>query len=362
MKKTKLVFKILLSVFLILAMCLPSFATVSSVTDKRISAYDGLKTLVSDIQRQKPDLKNKKLYVGGMPFGVKILSKGLCVVGFSEDNGVNDSSAYKAGVRIGDVVIKLNGEEIYSIEDFSKKLNKNGNNNAIITVDRNGKILEFTFLPSLSKEDNTYKAGLWLRDSTSGIGTITFIDPDSNVFGGLGHGICDANTGALVPLAKGIIMDVTINGVNKGTVGTAGELRGAFNLKKIGSLISNTNSGVFGILSPNCFNSPEEPVNIALKNEVKEGDAYIWCTLTDGKPQKYAIKISNIDTSSSTVKNFRIKVIDPLLLSKTGGIVQGMSGSPIIQNGKLIGAVTHVLINDPTSGYGIFIENMLKNI
>ena len=155
-------------------------------------------------------------------------------------------------------------------------------------------------------------------------------------------------------------MDVTINGVNKGKVGAAGELRGSFNLKKIGSLMNNTACGVFGILSDNCVKSPEEPIYICPKNKVKEGDAYIWCTLSDGAPQKFAIQISDIDAASTSAKSFRIKIVDPQLLSKTGGIVQGMSGSPIIQNGKLVGAVTHVLINDPTTGYGIFIENMLN--
>ena len=203
---------------------------------------------------------------------------------------------------------------------------------------------------------------MWLKDSTSGIGTVTFIDPDTNIFGGLGHGICDINNGALIPLSKGIIMDVTINGVNKGKIGAAGELKGSFKLKKIGSLMNNTGCGVFGVLTENCVKSPEELINICPKEEVKEGDAYIWCTLSNGEPQKYAIRIYNIDTTNATVKNFKIKVTDPLLISKTGGIVQGMSGSPIIQDGKLVGAVTHVLINDPTSGYGIFIENMLNQI
>ena len=220
--------------------------------------------------------------------------------------------------------------------------------------------MEFTFIPKYFKVDNSYKAGLCLKDSTSGIGTVTYIDPETGIFGGLGHGICDAKSGRLVPLSKGIIMDVTINGVNKGKIGAAGELKGAFNVKRLGSLISNTDSGVFGVINTDDITPPEGPLPVAKKEEVKEGTAYIWCTLDKGTPCKYKVLITNVDTSCTGIKNFRVKVVDPNLLSKTGGIVQGMSGSPIIQNGKIIGAVTHVLVNDPTSGYGIFIENMLK--
>ncbi len=362
MKKTKIILSVLLSLFIIFLMCVPAFASEASVEFTNGEAFGSLDTLVSSIQRQNTAYINKKLYVGGMPFGVRILSKGLSVVGFAEENGQSLSPAYDAGIRLGDIVIKVNSYDISSIEDFSKRLNENGNRPVSLTVERNGKNLNFTFTPKYYSKDKSYKAGLLLKDSTSGIGTVTFIDPETNIFGGLGHGICDANSGALIPLSKGIIMDVTINGVNKGKIGTAGELRGSFKLKKIGSLMNNTSCGVFGLLSDNCVKSPESLMNICPKNQVKEGDAYIWCTLSDGAPQKYAIQISNIDTTSSSAKSFKIKVVDPLLLSKTGGIVQGMSGSPIIQNGRLIGAVTHVLINDPTTGYGIFIENMLNQI
>ena len=155
-------------------------------------------------------------------------------------------------------------------------------------------------------------------------------------------------------------MDVTINGVIKGKSGIAGELKGAFEAEKIGKLYKNTECGVFGVLSGNSINSPVGLVNVCKKSDVQPGEAYIWCTLDQGGPQKYKIEIINIDHTDTNTKNFKIKVTDNTLLEKSGGIVQGMSGSPIIQNGKLVGAVTHVLINDPTMGYGIFIENMLN--
>ena len=157
-------------------------------------------------------------------------------------------------------------------------------------------------------------------------------------------------------------MDVSINGVIKGQSGIAGELKGTFETKKIGTLLKNCECGVFGVLASNAISSPEGPMPICTKNEVCEGEAYIWCTLDENGPQKYTVQISNVDTSNSATKNFRIKITDEKLLLKSGGIVQGMSGSPIIQNGKLVGAVTHVLINDPTQGYGIFIENMLSSM
>jgi len=310
----------------------------------------------------KHDISDIKLYPGGMPFGVKIISKGLYVVGFNDNNEKIDSPAYDAGVRMGDIVLQLDGKDISSIEDFSRKINECKNKETKLTVKRGNSIMEFTFIPKYFKIDNSYKAGLCLKDSTSGIGTVTYIEPETGLFGGLGHGICDSRSGRLVPLSKGIVMDVTINGVNKGKVGTAGELKGTFNIKRLGSLISNTDSGVFGVINTSTLTPPEGPLPVAKKEEVKEGAAYIWCTLGDGAPCKYKVLITNVDTSCTGIKNFRVKVVDPALLSKTGGIVQGMSGSPIIQNGKIVGAVTHVLVNDPTSGYGIFIENMLNHM
>ena len=301
-----------------------------------------------------------KLYVGGMPFGAKITSTGLTVVKFSETQGENASSAYVAGIRQGDIITRINNTSINTIEDFVKEIDKCNGKPLTIEVLRNNKGLTFRVTPKYSSDDGKYKTGIWVKDSTSGIGTITFIDPKTNTFGGLGHAICDGTTGKVVPLNRGIVMDVSINGVIKGQSGIAGELKGSFEAKKIGTLLKNCECGVFGVLAHDTVKSPEALMSICPKNEVCEGEAYIWCTLDESGPQKYSIQITSIDQSSSTTKNFRIKVTDEKLLQKSGGIVQGMSGSPIIQNGKLVGAVTHVLINDPTTGYGIFIENMLS--
>ncbi len=307
------------------------------------------------------NLSEIKLYAGGMPFGVKISSPGLTIVKFSQTRGNGASSAYLAGLREGDIITKINGIKVNSLETFIKEVDKSGADTINIVALRNNKEMEFKVKPKYSSEDGKYKTGIWVKDSTTGIGTITYINPSDNSFGGLGHPICDSSNGQIIRIGKGLVMDVNINGVIKGEVGTAGELRGTFLSKKIGTLTKNCQSGVFGYLSTSEINSTSHtPISVCPKEEIKEGEAYILSTLDGELPQKYKVKIYDIDTSNTGCKNFRIKVTDPELIKKSGGIVQGMSGSPIIQNDKLVGAVTHVLINDPTSGYGIFIENMLN--
>ncbi len=307
------------------------------------------------------NLSELELYAGGMPFGVKISSPGLTIVKFSQTRGNGASSAYLAGLREGDIITKINGVKVNSLETFIKEVDKSGANVISIVALRDNKEIEFKVKPKYSSEDGKYKTGIWVKDSTTGIGTITYINPQDNSFAGLGHPICDSSSGRIIPVGRGLVMDVNINGVIKGEVGTAGELRGAFLSKKIGTLTKNCQSGVFGYLSKaEIACNKLEALKVCPKEEIKEGEAYILSTLEGDSPQKYKVKIYDIDTSNTSCKNFRIKVTDPELIKKSGGIVQGMSGSPIIQNGKIIGAVTHVLINDPTCGYGIFIENMLS--
>lgn len=313
-------------------------------------------------QEAKSDLSKIELYPGGMHFGARIVTRGLTVVKFSETEGENASCAYLAGMREGDLITKVNEADINTIEDFIKAVDKNGNNVMTITAIRNNKEMTFKLKPKYSSDDGRYKTGIWVKDSTSGIGTVTFITPQTYSFGGLGHAICDSKTGKPIPLSRGQVINVDVNGVIKGKIGTAGELKGSFEAKRIGSLTKNSMAGVFGILTKDAFVPPEEKMHVCPKEQIVEGDAYIWCELDNECPQKYSVQISNIDVSNSSLKNFKVKITDKELLEKSGGIVQGMSGSPIIQNGRIIGAVTHVLINDPTQGYGIFIENMLDSM
>jgi len=302
----------------------------------------------------------KTLLPGGMAFGVKLSCDGLIVVGFTEVVTENGSCmpAYDAGLRINDRIVSVNGNAVKTSEEFVKMIEQY-NSSVEIGYEREGKACQTRFKPAYCPEEGKYKTGMWIRDTTAGIGTITYLEPETGVFAGLGHGICDPNTGDLLPMRNGTVSEVSISGVTKGTAGSPGELKGYFTEKNTGVLLKNTQKGVYGVLHEIPYDKvPETAVQVAEKEEVQTGEAYIWCTLTDNKTEKYTVCISDI--SPDTDGTFSVTVTDPRLIEKTGGIVQGMSGSPIIQDGKLIGAVTHVLINDPSKGYGIFIENMLE--
>ena len=298
-------------------------------------------------------LEDTKVYVGGVPFGIKFLTKGVSIVGFEDESS---NPAYKAGLRLYDTIIKINGSEVSSISDLSLATENGGE--LEITYLRAGNEGKVKFVPKYSESEKKYTLGLWLKDSGAGIGTLTYVLPDGS-FGGLGHGICDGETGELTPIFNGSVLGVTLNGIVKGKKGDPGELKGYFNSSKIGAVYKNTENGVFGALAQLPDSVTGKTYSLGLKNELKEGKATVICTLADNVRREYSIEISNINRNATGNKCFTVKITDERLLSATGGIVQGMSGSPIIQNGKLVGAITHVLINDPTTGYGIFIENML---
>ncbi len=304
----------------------------------------------------------ESICVGGMPFGVKFYSQGILIVGFTEietENGM-ETPALDAGLQINDIITHVNGSEVETAGEFIGMI-ENAGDTIDVTYLRDGDENTVSFVPSISKEDGKRKTGMWIRDTTAGIGTVTFIMPETGAFAGLGHGICDAESGELLEMKRGTVVDVMISGVSKGVSGTPGELKGYFTSDKSGVLLGNTLCGVYGILSNVPHDKIPETVEVALQNEVHTGEAYIWCTLDGNCPKKYSINITEIRHSGSDKDNrcFSIEVTDRELIDKTGGIVQGMSGSPILQDGKLIGAVTHVLVNNPTEGYGIFIENML---
>ena len=299
-------------------------------------------------------IEDVKVYVGGAPFGIKFLTKGVSVVGFENEAS---NPAYKAGLRLYDTVIKINGREINGSSDLISAIE--GGGEIELTFLRAGREMTVKFKPEYSKNEQKYTLGLWLKDSGAGIGTLTYVLEDGT-FGGLGHGICESDTGELTQIINGSVLGVTLNGIVKGQRGNPGELKGYFNSSKIGAIYKNTDVGVFGVLAQIPDVIKGKTYSIGLKSELKEGKATVICTLDDNVRREYEIEISNINRNADGNKCFSVKITDSRLLSATGGIVQGMSGSPIIQNGKLVGAVTHVLINDPTSGYGIFIENMLR--
>lgn len=307
--------------------------------------------------------KDIKVYPGGMPFGVKFYTSGVLVIGFCDidtEKG-KENPAYAAGLRLKDVITHIDGKEIGSALELTEAVEHSEGRPLRLRYKRGGESLETTLAPIFSANEGIYKAGIWVKDSGAGIGTVSFILPESNYFTGLGHGICDTDTGELLPIERGTVLDVNISGINKGVSGTPGELKGFFGAGKTGTLLGNDACGVYGIFSQ-CPKTVSEPVPLGLKNEVREGEAQIYCTLDTGEIGQYSVEIENINRNATGGKCFIVKVTDKTLLEKTGGIVQGMSGSPILQDGKLVGAVTHVMIGDPTTGYGIFAENMLKLI
>ena len=309
----------------------------------------------------RESLADLTLIPGGMPFGVKFFTEGVTVVGFgdveTEKGRINP--AERAGLHAKDVILKVNGEALGGASHLTDLIEGSGGHELILSCRRGKNEIEIRLTPVWCPAEARYKTGVWVRDSGAGIGTVTFIFPDTGAFAGLGHGICDADTGELVAMRRGMVADVTISSVVRGEAGHPGELKGYFNAGKTGSLLGNSACGVWGVFSeiPKT-DLPAMP--IGLRDDLHEGDAYILCTLGGDRIEKYDVRISNVNRDSTTSKCFTVTITDPDLLAISGGIVQGMSGSPIIQDEKIVGAVTHVLINDPTTGYGIFLENMLS--
>ena len=297
--------------------------------------------------RSKQDAGVKYLIPGGEAFGIRLKENGVTV------NSTNGDSAFRKGDRI----TSLDGMEINGIEDVTRVLSEHRGGTLSAKIMRGGEEITLTVMPRVTGDK--YKLGVTLRDTASGIGTLTFIDPETNVYGGLGHGVSTAD-GDVLPISSGEACGVILGGIKRGEAGKPGELSGILNKTHLGSVEINTDCGIFGILDE-CEQTNRDPLPVAKRSEVKPGAAEIIATVKSGKRQTYKIEITEIlehgDTGS---KSFKIKVTDPTLITLTGGIVKGMSGSPIIQNGKLIGAVTHVMVANPTEGYGIFIENMLN--
>ena len=293
--------------------------------------------------------------LGGMPFGIRYNTNTVTADSFCDVNG-QKSPASEAGIKKDDVIYRVNGNDIFCATDVISAIEDCGGNAVNISFKRGEKDINVNVVPIKSELDGKYKIGIIIRDSSAGIGTVTYIDPESHEFGGLGHGICKADTGEIVNIEKATLNEVKISGIVKGLSGTPGELKGIFENKKIGAISKNTECGVFGYITDEAL-LHKEAVETCPKDSVKKGKAKLYCQLDSDKTEAFDIKI---DLSGKDEKCFSIEITDPRLIEKTGGIVQGMSGSPITQNGKLIGAVTHVLVNDPTKGYGIYIENMLN--
>lgn len=311
--------------------------------------------------------KTKVVPLGNL-IGVKLYTSGVLVVGMSEIEG-KDKQKYKpyinSGIKEGDMIVEMNDEKIASTNNLVDVVNKSKGNEIKIKYVRDDNVITTSILP-VETIKSDYKLGLWVRDAAAGVGTLTFYEPSTGNFACLGHGIVDVDTGGILNIANGELVTSKLLSIQKGEKGTPGEIKGSIDSAiSLGKISKNTNFGVFGLISNksslNLTNSKE--YEVALRSEIKTGEAEIICQLEDGKKENYKIEIEKIYTSNNyDNKSMLIKITDERLINKTGGIIQGMSGSPIIQNGKFIGAITNVLVSDPTQGYAIFGDLMIKEM
>lgn len=308
-----------------------------------------------------------KVIPGGQPVGVKLTTKGVMVVGISQVvsiDGKQYNPSLDAGIETGDTIVKINDIIVKDGDHVSKLINQSDGAPLKVTLLRKNREMQTTIKPVKSKEDQQYKIGAWIRDSTAGVGTLTFFCPLNNSYGALGHPITDIDTGVILSVNSGKIVPSRIISVQPGMRGKPGELRGLFidNEEELGNISKNTSCGIYGNASRSITNNLYcEPIPIGLQGQIKEGPAKILTTISGTDVKSYDIMIEKLTNQAKpNPKSMIIRVTDQELLEKTGGIVQGMSGSPIIQDGRLVGAVTHVFINRPDMGYGIYIEWMLQ--
>lgn len=311
-------------------------------------------------------IPNTVVIPGGEAIGLRLYTSGVLVVGMSEIVGTDNKSysPYKdSGLQEGDMIVKIDDKAITCTSDLITKVNECNGNSVEITYVRDGNNY-ITEIKPTKTEENEYKLGLWVRDAAAGVGTITYYDPESQMFGALGHGILDIDTDQLIDIAKGEVITSKILSIVKGEKGKPGEVQGSIdNGKVIGEVYKNTNFGIYGKLTDVSLIEGGKTLEVMPRDEVKLGKATIICTLDNNKREEYEIEIEKLYTSTNrNNKNMIIKVTDERLLEKTGGIIQGMSGSPILQDGKFVGAVTHVMVNNPEKGYGIFADTMLKQM
>ena len=290
---------------------------------------------------------------GGNNIGIEVYNEGIIVIGFYKINNRYNTSELK----IGDVITKINDIKVYTVDEMVNAIEKNVKDNKVsITVLRNKKekIIEF----NLINQEGVYKTGLYVKDSISGIGTLTYIDPETKIYGALGHEIIEGNSMTSVEIKSGTIFESLVTSIDRSSVGSAGTKNAKFYSNNIyGNILKNSISGIYGTYTDELPN--KETLEVGKPDDLKEGEAVIYTVLKGEKVEQFTINITNINKSGK-IKNITFEITDKRLIEKTGGVVQGMSGSPIIQNNKIFGAVTHVIVNNPTTGYGIFITTMLE--
>lgn len=303
----------------------------------------------------------QKVMVSGEVFGIKLYTDGVIVVGIQEvqtDSGKKSPSG-SAGIEVGDIIVAIDGENVYTSDQVQSILGANNGGSFEVKIKRGERYRDYTVTPVYCEREGCYKAGMWVRDSTAGIGTITFYNKQSGIFAALGHQINDIDTKEIMPMLDGEAVKATVSKIEKSTRGTTGSLECDFTNQTLGKLLSNTDCGIYGAYAEISECAKEYPV--AAIQEVKKGKATFISTVEKGQPKKYEIEITHIGfNENNREKNMIVKVTDKDLIDKTGGIVQGMSGSPIIQNGKLVGALTHVIVGNPQKGYAVFAQTMAE--
>lgn len=313
-----------------------------------------------------PMVTEKVLVPGGQSVGVKMDVRGVLVVGLEEitdNNGNKVNPGLLSGLQIGDMIIEIDGTEVFRAEEVQRLVNVI-QDTVMLKVKRNDEILNIGIDPVISAEDGEYKLGVWVKDKTAGIGTLTYYDPSNSTFGALGHGIVDPESGAILSVESGVLLEAQVQEIFEGKSGEPGEIKGVFyhTDEPLGNLVRNSKFGIFGTTYNQIENELySKPLVVGAKNQVELGKAYILSTLENNEIRRFEVEIIKVEKQKEPAdKSMVIKVTDEDLINECGGIVQGMSGSPIIQNDRIIGAVTHVFVNDPTRGYGIFIEWMLN--
>lgn len=328
-----------------------NLSTVTKITDSTLMLFDSIPIK----QVQEKTVTRPMLVPSGQPFGIKLMTDGVVVVKMEKLNGACPAS--ECGIRVGDVVTSVNGESVDSNQKISDIISSSEGKPCVVTYKRNSEEKTATLTPVLSQ--GSYKCGMWVRDSSAGIGTLTFYDPETEAFGGLGHPICDCDTDLPLPLSQGTVGDVNITGYEKSEKGEPGQLTGEFaGNAKTGEILSNCDCGIFGKLYE--YSGNQGAVPMGFRQEIHTGEAVIYATIDGDTPEEYTIEIEKVNLQEDAEHDMIIRITDDELLKKTGGIVQGMSGSPIIQDGMLVGAVTHVFVDNPDQGYAVFADSMYR--
>ena len=295
---------------------------------------------------------------GGIPIGLRVISDGVMVIDIQEVGG--RSPAKEAGIRVGDMISEVNGKSVSDNTDVAKLISDSCGRTCDIELERDGKKFTLELEPELS--EGSYKAGMWVRDSSAGIGTLTFYERSTGAFAGLGHAVCDSDTRQEIGLSSGSVGEIKLTGLVRSESGSPGQLIGEFrNSASIGEIMENSSEGVYGTLETDLLKDGKE-LPIAFSHEVEEGEAVMLTSIDGSGAKEYSVEIEQTDLSDNAEHDMVIHITDKRLIDRAGGIVQGMSGSPIIQNGRIVGAVTHVFIDDSTRGYAIFADRMYSHI